>query len=107
MYWSWFQSTGADMRKYLTTVHGQSMAYSWPCRICLRATGRVGRTIVYLLQCDDRVRRQTLLRVLVQQKRLRCNSALLRRWHRRLLVVDWIHRVMKMRRGPSYTCATD
>ncbi len=95
------------MRKYLTRVHGQSMAYSWPCRICLRATVRVGRTVVYLLQCDDRIRRQTLLRVLVQQKRLRCNSTLLRRWHGRLVVVDWIHRVMKMRRGPSYTCATD
>jgi hypothetical protein len=55
MYWSGCQSTGADMRKYLT-------AGALVCRTWVNARAR---TVVDLLQGNDTVRREALLGVLV------------------------------------------
>lgn len=57
MYWSGCQSTGADMRKYLTAVVLASYTKG-PC-------AAQARTVVDLLQGNDTVRRQALLSVLV------------------------------------------
>ena len=49
-------------------------------------------TVIDLLQCNDRVRRQTLLRVLVEQESLGRHRALLRwRRHGGLVVMGGIH----------------
>lgn len=50
-------------------------------------TGRCRHTIVYLLKSHDRVLRQTLLRILIQQKGLGLHRARLRWGHRRSLMV--------------------
>lgn len=56
MYWSGCQSTGADMRKYLTAG----------ALVCRRTKVNArARTVVDLLQGNDTVRREALLGVLV------------------------------------------
>jgi len=55
MYWSGCQSTGADMRKYLTAG----------ALVCGTAVNARARTVVDLLQGNDTVRREALLGVLV------------------------------------------
>lgn len=62
----------------------------WVCVAISRIGGasegqalEAGRTVVDLLQCNDRVCRQALLRILVKQKSLRGDRALLRRHHGR------------------------
>lgn len=81
MYWSGVQSTGAEMRKYFTasmSVNGSLLRYG----------EEAWHTVVNLLQRDDGVLRQALLRILIQQEGLGCDRALLLwRWHCRMLVV--------------------
>ena len=72
------------MRKYLTIDRVSRINALLGQRVCLHGESR---TVVDLLQCDDRVCRQALLRVLVKQEGLWCNGALLRRRHGRVLVV--------------------
>ena len=72
------------MRKYLTVDQRQSMAHGM---FGYARPGSRERTVVDLLQCDDRVCWQALLRVLVEQEGLWSHRPLLRRWHRRLAVV--------------------
>lgn len=87
MYWSWVQSTGADMRKYLTASWGQA-AEPWMWK------DGSGLTVVDLLQGDDGVGGQALLGVLVEQKGLGSHRPLLRRWHCRVLVTG-VHEVTR------------
>ena len=68
MYWSGCQSTGAEIRKYLTaarvsTHERTQLGRLKPCA----SSGDTGeaRTVVDLLQGDDAVRRQALLGVLI------------------------------------------
>jgi len=75
MYWSWAQSTGAEMRKYFTMT------------IVSYALIEVGsklyqiHTVVDLLQCHDGIGGQALLSILIQQEGLRSNWTLLRWQH--------------------------
>lgn len=79
MYWSGCQSTGAEMRKYLTagivSAGAAGAGGGW------RQGQRHQRTVVDLLQGDDAVGRQALLGVLVEQKRLWGDRARLGRGH--------------------------
>ena len=89
MYWSWLQSTGADMRKYLTIRQVSKPMHCAGVFVYVRR-GLATHTVVYLLQCDHRVCRQALLRILVKKESFWCYGPLLRRRHRRVLVV-WVH----------------
>jgi hypothetical protein len=68
MYWSCCQSTGAEMRKYLTEmvsdVHSEPMHHTYLMRDC---TGNKdeAHTVVDLLERDDAVRWKALLSVLI------------------------------------------
>lgn len=68
MYWSGCQSTGAEMRKYLTAAklaHGR--VHNGDVERHARCSGDKSgaRTVIYLLQGDDAVRRQALLGVMI------------------------------------------
>lgn len=86
MYWSWLQSTGAEMRKYFTGLRLANAAR------LVDVEQSAKHTVVDLLEGDDRVLGQALLGVLVEQEGLWGDRALLgsRRRHGRVLVV-WIH----------------
>lgn len=76
------------MRKYLTGL--KISGCGQVCSVDAPELAESRHTVVDLLQCNDGVLRQTLLRVLVKQKGLRCDRALLgRRRHRMML--RWIH----------------
>jgi hypothetical protein len=68
MYWSGCQSTGADMRKYLTAAVSVGRTRS---QCTLRSNARLerdmseARTVVDLLKRDDTVRWEALLSVLI------------------------------------------
>jgi hypothetical protein len=68
MYWSGCQSTGADMRKYLTAAVSVGLTRS---QCTIRSNARLewdmseARTVVDLLKRDDTVRWEALLSVLV------------------------------------------
>jgi hypothetical protein len=68
MYWSGCQSTGAEIRKYLTaarvSTHEGTQLGCLEQRVGSGDTG-AARTVVDLLQGDDAVRRQALLSVLI------------------------------------------
>jgi hypothetical protein len=70
MYWSGCQSTGAEIRKYLTTVvladntrETSNASRMFDARRHCTTMG--ARTVVDLLECDDAVRWEALLSVLV------------------------------------------
>jgi hypothetical protein len=69
MYWSGCQSTGADMRKYLTAAVsvGRTRSQCTPLRSNARLEWDMSeaRTVVDLLKCDDTVRWEALLSVLI------------------------------------------
>lgn len=71
MYWSGDQSTGAEIKKYLTGCAS--------VRSKAEEERESAITVVNLLQRDNRVCGQALLSILVQQERLWCNRASLRR----------------------------
>lgn len=83
MYWSWLQSTGAEMRKYFTELRLANAAR------LVDVERSAKHTVVDLLEGDDRVLGQALLGVLVEQEGLWGDRALLSggRGHGRVLVV--------------------
>ena len=92
MYWSGAQSTGADMRKYLTGQEVSHWVSLGQCAFVYAARSWRAPTVVDLLQCHDRVCRQALLRILVEQESLWCHRPRLRWRHRGVvLMMGGIH----------------
>jgi hypothetical protein len=95
------------MRKYFTVDVGKPMVER-ACKMfrSIACDQLMKLTIVDLLQCNDRVGGQALLRILIQQEGLRSDWALLR-WQHGGVVRGGIHgrhcsKMMRAaRRGPS------
>lgn len=85
IYWSGCQSTGAEIRKYLTVPRLAYSSEHWRrmrrCRSNSTSVTGAEHTVINLLQGDDAVRRQALLCVLVQEEGLRRDGASLRWGH--------------------------